>query len=271
MSRTGISLHRLPILLGDIQLFLDLLVEDAHAGEVSDWIGLDFRGAEVSYTATTAEVVGDDKAVDFYRMFRSVVKNAPDIRVRYETLAQYLKIAEPLELNERVEFGLDTEEAKDDLEAIISGSAKVSHAPTVEWLQLTRTSAAAAAPIHEAQALVKAYGAVQGIVHSLFIGSRPPHFQLRELSTGNLVKCVYEDAQYNDIVAALETKNAVLHVFGLTRTDLVNRKLIDLRVDKIQVSRRLTLEDLDAFIGSAPDLLGDTPLQTFLDRSRGRA
>jgi hypothetical protein len=247
-----------------------MLGEDIHTGEISDWIGLDFRGVDVSYTARTAEAVDEDKAADFYRTFRGIVKNIPDVRVRYETLVQYMKIAEPLELHERVDFGLDMEQAEDDLETIISGSAKIPHPPTVEWLQLTKESAAAAAPIHEAQALVKAYGGVQGIMHSLFIGSRPPHFQLRELSTGSLIKCVYEDAQYDDIVEALETKNAVLHVFGTSRTDLANRKLVDLKVDKIQVSRKLTLEDLNAFIGSIPDLLGDAPLQTFLDRSRSR-
>jgi hypothetical protein len=261
----GVSLHRLPQLLANIQQFLDMLAADTHAGEGSDWTGLDFHGAVLSYTAATVESVPDDKAADFCRAFRSIVKQRPDTRIRYATLAQYAQIAESLESAERVEFGLEEPE-----NITVAGSAKVTHTPAVEWLQLTKERAATATLSNEAQALVRAYGSVQGIMHSLFIGSRSRHFMLREMSTGDLVKCIYEQPQYQEIIQALMLENAVLHVFGITRTDLASSKFIDLNVDKIEISHRLTPEDLEKFIGCAPDLLGDTPLQTFLDRSRSR-
>jgi hypothetical protein len=266
-GKGGVSLHRLPQLLANIQQFLDMLAADTHAGEGSDWTGLDFHGAEPSYTAATVEHVAEDKAGDFYRAFRAIVKNRPDERVRYATLAQFAQIAESLEPNERVEFGL-VEEEPEEIKA--AGSAKVTHPPDLEWLRVTKETAATATIANETQALVKAYGSVQGIIHSLFLRSRPPYFHLRELSTGNLVRCIYEQSQYQEIVQALTEENAVLHVFGLSHTDLTSRKLIDLRVDKIEVSHKLTLEALEHFIGSAPELLGDTPLQKFLDESRGR-
>jgi len=263
----GVSLHRLPQLLANIQQFLDMLAADTYAGEGSDWTGLNFHGAVLSYTAATVESVPDDKAADFYRAFRSIVKQKPDTRIRYATLAQYAQIAESLESTERVEFGLEQEEPED---ITVAGSAKVTHTPAVEWLQLTKETAATATLSNEAQALVRAYGSVQGIVHSLFIGSRSRHFMLREMSTGDLVKCTYEQSQYQEIIQALMLENAVLHVFGITRTDIASSKFIDMNVDKIEISHRLTPGDLEKFIGCAPELLADTPLQTFLDRSRSR-
>jgi hypothetical protein len=267
-GKGGVSLHRLPQLLANIQQFLDMLATDTHAGENSDWTGLDFHGTEPSYTATTVERVGEDRAADFYKAFRAIVNKKPDEQVRYATLSQFAQIAESLEPSERVEFGLENEQSH----KITPGeSARVTHPPVLEWLRLTKETAATATLANETQVLVKAHGSVQGIMHSLFLRSKPqPYFNLRELSTGHLVRCVYEQSQYEEIVNALRLENAVLHVFGLSRTDLASRKLIDVKVEKIEVSRKLTPADLEQFIGCAPELLGDTPLQKFLDESRSR-
>ena len=122
------------------------------------------------------------------------------------------------------------------------------------------------------QDVVRSHGGVQGIIHSVFLGSSPPHFQLRELSTGELVRCVYSNRrQYEELASALKHQNAVVHVFGSIKTDLVNRRVDELRVDKIVPADTFSRDDLDRFIGCSPGILGGQPMQDFIDYVRGRA
>ena len=124
----------------------------------------------------------------------------------------------------------------------------------------------------DVQAVVRSHGGVQGVIHSVFLGASPAHFQLRELSTGELVKCVYSSRkQYDELAAVLKQQNAVVHVYGIIRTDLVNRQIEELRVDKIELADTFSEDDLNRFIGSAPGMLGDQGLQDFIDYMRGRA
>jgi len=110
------------------------------------------------------------------------------------------------------------------------------------------------------------------VIHSVFFGASPPHFQLRELSTGELVKCVYSSRkQYDELAAALKQQNAVVHVYGTIKTDLVNRQIEELRVEKIDLTDDFSKEDFERFVGCAPGMLGDQGLQDFIDYVRGRA
>jgi hypothetical protein len=256
-GKKGISLHRLPKMLADIQKFLDSLSEDT-VGRSPDWTGLHFRStASVEYTAESAEVIDLDRVKDFDECLKGVVRSKPDPKIRRSTLLQYARIAEPFG-EETVSFGigsdLDLETSRPDVR--------------LEWFDFNKAEAANLAAT--GQALIKSHGGFQGVVHSLFLGSSPPHFQLRELSTGDLIRCEYDDSRYQEIIEALEKPRAVIHVYGVILTDLVNRRIQRVQVSRLDVARYLTLADLDRFIGCAPELFGPGELQHFVDESRGR-
>jgi hypothetical protein len=253
-GRRGIPLQKLARVSYELQQFLGLLGEDLQIEMGTGWLGTDFSNGSLEFTAEKVEPVEERKARAFKQAFRHVVKRRPDARVRPSTIRQFAKIAEPMDAGEAVEFGLpksDTDEQD-------------------EWCALTKQEALLIAS--EVQAVVRSHGGVQGVIHSVFFGASPAHFQLRELSTGDLIKCVYKSGkQYDELTAVLKQRNAVVHVFGTIRTDFVNRQIEELRVDKIELADSFSKEDFDRFVGSAPGLLGDQTLQEFIDDVRERA
>jgi len=254
-GRKGIPLQKLARISYELQQFLSLLGEDLQIGIGAGWLGTGFHEGSFACTVEKVDPVEERKVKAFKQAFRNVAKRKPDARVRPSTIRQYTRIAEPMDLGELAEFGLPKSDADEQ---------------TDEWCELTKQEALAIAS--DIQSIVRSHGAVQGVIHSVFFGASPAHFQLRELSTGELVKCVYSSRkQYDELAVVLKQQNAVVHVYGVIRTDLVNRQIEELRVDKIELADSFSQEDFDRFIGCAPGILGDQGLQDFIDYVRGRA
>jgi hypothetical protein len=256
-GRSGISLHKLPKLLENIQQFLDMLSQDVIGGN-SEWLGSDFTNGSLVYTAERIDPVPEEKAKEFNDSFKGVASRTSKGRVRSATQSQYAKIANPIDADEVVRFGL--EEIEEENRSITPEEAPF------EWLELTKQDAALIA--QAAQAKVAAYGSIQGIIHSVFFGAKPPHFQLRELSSGDLIHCIYTRDKYPEIAEALQEENAVLHVYGTTITDTVNREIEEMRVERIDVAGKFSKEDFEKFFGCAPGIKGELSIQEFIDRSR---
>ncbi len=253
-GRKGIPFDKLAKISYELQQFLALLGEDLQIAKGEGWLATGFYDGSFGCTAQKIDPVEAPKIKAFKQAFRNVAKRKPDARVRPSTIRQYTRIAEPMAIGDLAEFGLPNSEAEDH----------------EEWCELTKQEALLIAS--EVQSTVRAHGGIQGIIHSVFLGASPPHFQLRELSTGELVKCVYSSRrQYDELANALKQHNAVVHVFGIIRTDLINRQIEELRVTKIQLADTFSKEDFERFVGCAPGLLGDQGLQDFVDYVRGRA
>jgi hypothetical protein len=254
-GRKGIPLQKLARISYELQQFLGLLGEDLQIEMGAGWLGTDFHEGSLAFTAEKVGPVEEPKAKAFKQAFRNIATRKPDARVRPSTIRQFTRIADPIDPGELVEFGLPKSDTDDQSD---------------EWCELNKQGALLIAS--ELQGIVRSHGGVQGVIHSVFFGASPPHFQLRELSTGDLVKCVYSSRkQYDELAAALKQQNAVVHVFGTIRTDYVNRQIEEIRVEKIDLADSFSKEDLDRFIGCAPGLLGGQNLQDFIDYVRGRA
>lgn len=253
-GRRGISLPKLARISYELQQFLSLLGEDLQIEMGEGWLGTDFSNGSLRFTAEKVNQVEERKARAFKEAFRHIAQRRPDARVRPSTVRQYAKIAEPMDIDEIVEFSLpksDTDENN-------------------EWCELTKQEALLIAS--DVQEIVRSHGGIQGVIHSVFFGASPPHFQLRELSTGDLIKCIYRSRkQYDELAAVLKQQNAVVHVYGTIKTDFVNRQIEELRVEQIELAEDFSKEDFNRFVGSAPGLLGDQTLQEFIDDVRERA
>jgi hypothetical protein len=253
-GRKGIPLQKLARITYELQQFLGLLGEDLHIAMGAGWLGTGFYEGSFGCTLEKVDPVEERKARAFKQAFRNVAIRKPDARVRPSTIRQYTRIAEPLDLGELLEFSLPKSEVAED----------------EEWCELTKQEALLIAS--EVQSAVRSHGGVQGVIHSVFFGASPPHFQLRELSTGELVKCVYSSRrQYEELANALKQQDAVVHVYGIIKTDIINRQIEELRVDRIEPAATFSKEDFDRLIGCAPGMLGDQSLQDFIDYVRGRA
>lgn len=265
----GVPLHKLSQIVGDIQRFLSMLSEDIGlAVKAESWIGLDFTNGSLAFVAEKVEAVAPEEILSFNAAFVSIVDKQPIAPVRRATIAQYAKIADPIEPEEAVSFDLFEPEEEHVYEPE-EGIEYVHHeVPPVRRLQLTRSEALAIQT--EVQAKVRAYGALQGRIHSLFLGSRPAYFNLRELSTGSLVKCVYKPKVYPEIASALQRRNAVLHVYGYTTTDIVERKLEEMEVARVVLAPTLTDEQFDQLFGAKPGFTGKLTTQEFINYARDR-
>ena len=254
-GKSGIPLQKLARISIELQRFLDLLGSDIKIESGYGWLGTGFRDGSVRFTATKIDPVEEKKAKEFKESFRNIATRKPDARVSPSTIRQYCKIAEPIAVDEVVGFGLPPANELDKIDE--------------EWHELSKREALLIAT--EVQTAVRSHGGVQGIVHSIFFRASPPHFQLRELSTGELIKCVYNSqSQYNQITAVLNKRDAVVHVYGLSITDIVNRKIDELRVERVELAESFEKKDFDRFVGCAPDMLGGQSLQDFIDQVRGR-
>lgn len=261
-GRRGISTRKLPKLIQEIGQFLEMLSEDVNiTGQSGEWIAVDFHNSSLVYTNEKADPVELPKSREFKAALRSVVGNTPDSRLRRATLVQYSRIAEPMDSEEEVHLAIEEDETKEQLE--------VDSPPTEEWLTINKHDALTVG--RDAAARVRAVAGIQGVVHSIFFGSAPPHFNLRELSTGELIKCTYNHKRhYQEIADALQRAGAVLHVYGTTTTDLVDRNLMVMSVDRIIPADPMMPEEFEKFFGCAPRILGDLTLQEWIDKTRGR-
>jgi len=269
----GVPLDKLTQIVGDVQRFLSMLSEDVGLGvRAESWIGLDFANGSLAFIAEKAEPATTSEVEEFNAAFVSIAEKRPLARLRRGTIAQYAKIADPIEAEEVVSFGLfkppsDDEEMDEPAE---EGGEYARHRPPAPLRQLQLTRSEAEAIQSEIQANVRAYGALQGRIHSLFLGSKPAYFNLRELSTGTLIKCVYKPAVYPEIASALQRRNAVLHVYGYTSTDLVERKLEEMEVAKVALAPTVTEDDFELLFGSHSRFTGKLTTQEFIDYARDR-
>ncbi|MGI9069928.1 MAG: hypothetical protein ACR2JB_01025 [Bryobacteraceae bacterium] len=262
-GRHGVSLAKLPKVVGELQEFLDDLSEDVGLKDSAGWQGIDFRDGSLDFIAEKNTLVEEPQYAEFTTSARNVILNKPDDRVSRRTRSQYARIAAPIDPDEVVVIGVEKEQAlQPDQEIGPPGDE-------FEWYELTKQTA----QIIElsASATVRSLASVQGIIHSVFIEAEQPHFQLRELSSKSFVRCTYKEAEYSELAEALKLRRAVVHVYGLAYTDMLSRKIDRIDVDRIEVSPPLSKDFLDQFFGCAPGLINEDDIQDFINHSRQRA
>ena len=191
------------------------------------------------------------QAMVFNRHSEYIVDFDPDTEgiqgmARPETLAEFARLGALLDFDEVIGIGLYQERRKKPIWRQVSYAKMVAVRQAVE------------APL-------PTYGAVQGIIHSLQKEAKQPYFQVRELSTESLVKCIYTSAQYPEVANALQERTTIIHVSGDITYDRVARMVSELRVDRMERSRVLTPSEFEEFFGSAPQFTGEMSTSEYID------
>lgn len=250
-GRIGIPLHKLGAIVRETETYFRMLAEDIDLpGDTKQWLGLDFQSGSLTFTAEYPTPVEPLKAVEFAVTFDDVRRGKPVPSVRRATRYQYAKIAEQLDEDEMVEFSI----------------YKDPESPITDTLPLSKRDISSI--IGEVQGPVESYGSIQGMIHSIFIESSPRHFFIRELSTDNLIKCVYSNLQYPDLVKALQEEAKVVHIQGRIKTDMSNRKIEQIVIQKIEVANKLSDKEFEEFFGCCPSLTGKLTTQEFINQIR---
>lgn len=263
-----IALNKLAPIITDVQQFLFMLSEDLGLSvEPNSWSGSDFGSASLVFTAEKHEPTSLEQIEEFNAAFQSISTEHPVPKLRRATIAQYARIADPIDRTETVTFGLFPVSQEPSL----FGDSAIEYEPElIPAIRIDLTKTKALQIQAEVQATVRAYGSLQGLVHSVFLGARPAYFNLREKATGALVKCLYRSEVYDELAIALQRENAVVHVFGFTSTDLVERRIEQMQVSKITVAPVLTENDFERLFGSNQNFTGGLTTQEFINNVRDR-
>jgi hypothetical protein len=115
---------------------------------------------------------------------------------------------------------------------------------------------------------MRVFGEVQGIVHSFVKEGRRPHLSIRELSTGDLVKCYFKPDQYKAAVEVLADPDAVVFVEGESTQDPVTGDVTAVEVADFRLAPEYSAEALAAWIGSMPDFTGSRTTEEHLNLIR---
>jgi hypothetical protein len=249
-GRVGIPLHKLAEVVAETEKFLRMLGQDVHLESgTGQWLGLDFSNGSLAYTAEYGAEVDAKEEHRFTSEFDNVRRGKPTQSVRFATRRQYVRIADPLDEDESVDFGVYKE-----------GS------PQPDFLPLSKRDVRLV--LGDLQLPVESIGALQGVIHSVFFGPQPPYFNLRELSSQALVRCEYSSDLYPSVVKAVERPNTVVHVYGRVKTNVEDRSLDTMKATRIDIAEQLTEDDFNRFFGCAPNFTGEMSTSEFIDRMR---
>lgn len=249
-------MSKLERLSRESQRLLRLLGDDLGIQSDGTWVAMGFYDQGVGFDATYQATDVDDLQAEHYIHTLDQVLRVDAERnwvvsgVTTQTLVQSATLAKLAGDGETVRVGL------------YNGTTRV------DWRPLVKSRAQAL--VEHFDQVVRYRGMLQGIIHSLFKEADPPHFNLRDLASGALARCLYEPAQYDDIYAALQRKNAVVLVAGWIETKRSERGVRELQVERIRATEPLNKEDLEAFFSSAPGWTGDLTTDEFIDAARRR-
>ena len=220
------------------------------------WVAQDFYdqglGFDAEYQLAAVddpEVVGYTRALD---AMSSVDRDSNwAVRgIKPTTLVQYARLTTLASEGENVRLGLYKEDASLD----------------VEWKVLQKDRAVAI--IEHYQEWIEYRGMLQGIIHSLFKEASPPYFVLRDLASNELIRCVFRPSTYPDVYKALERKNGVVLISGRTKARRIDRRVDEMRVERLQATPPLNVAELEEFFGSAPGWTGDLTSDEFIKQVR---
>lgn len=141
-----------------------------------------------------------------------------------------------------------------------------ARAPT-KWYPITLESADRLSLL--VQPLIEYEGTVFGVVHAVYKEGSNPHFDLRDLSRGSLVKCYFNDSLWPHIVKALAIRDNRVHVSGRVRANRIDRVIESVVVGRIEPTERLSDLEFEQFIGCAPEITGALTTAQFIDTIRG--
>ena len=168
------------------------------------------------------------------------------LMISTEARWQFARIASELDPDEQVQLGLYAPQG-DEVE---------------EWFTL---DARTLRELEDAAAgRMRIFGEVQGIVHSFVKEGKRPYLSIRELSTGDLVKCYFKPEQYQAAVEVLADPEAVVFVEGETTQDAVTGDVTAVEVADFRLAPEFSREQFAAWIGSMPDYTGSRTTEEHL-------
>ena len=256
-GRTGVPLEKFANVVGELKKFVEQLAREVGIpADKNEWFAHEFANGSGYFTSELAAVIETEKRALFNSHVRFLAELSSENKldrahVPLSLVEQFRKISDPLDFDEPIGFGIYESDAQDQ--------------PT--WLQATKLSLASALDDVEFQS--RYYGTVFGSVHSLHKGSAPAFLNVRDVVSGELIKCFYKPSDhYSAIAKLLQKDDALVYVHGLVTVDLVRKCIDHIDSDHFEVAPEYRPGDLDALIGAAPNFTGRMTTKQFIKKIR---
>lgn len=251
----GINLNTLASVAAESQRFLRMVGEDVGI-DSAIWDAGDFQNGSISFSVESRGEADEEQVRLYSRTIEHILDYDPFSTladqprgVRNETLTQFARITSALQPDESMRMGL---------------YANGDEVPA--WRELSRGQAANIREYFEEW--LTCTGMVQGVIHSLYKETQPPYFDVRDLATGQLVKCLFNKRDYGQVVELLKRRDAIVIISGELKTRRVDRKVDRLVVQHMQTAPDMDAETLEKFFGCAPDFTGPQTTGEFIDAMR---
>jgi hypothetical protein len=256
-GRSGIALGKLSTQAENIELFLRSLAADLGEDDApSLWIAKDFKNGSVYSTTELQAVVNADNAARFNDAIQGLTNFRPNNKptlpkfVSPMTIDRFAGMRQCLDADECIGIALF------DLE-----TGKLKRWKYVDRLQLEEIG-------QSIEIEVRYVGAVMGRTHEWNKGAKDPYLIIRELNTGELVKCIYADEDYSKVAQLFRDKAAIVVIEGQMTFNRITGKSEVSMASSFDVTPDFTDADYENFFGSAPGLTGGLTASEFLSRGR---
>lgn len=231
-GKRGISLDKLEKIVQEMRKFLESMGDDIELVEPDSWVGVDFTNGSLGFATEYPHDVAAPKLARFNDAIVALANSEFPQSIQRSTANKFFELASTLERGETAELLVFDER----------------HAPIP--IRISYDTAEVARRI-KVLPFRESIGSVQGKIHSLYKESKPrPYFTLRELSTENLIKCVYETDTYPDIIRALSVIDQVIHVRGAIMADTRGHSIHHMNVSEIKLAQSYGYEDVVRFLGA---------------------
>jgi hypothetical protein len=230
-GKRGISLEKLEKVVQEMRRFLESMAEDIELIEPGSWVGVDFTNSSLGFATEYVYDVATPKLDRFNGAIFTLVNSEYPQSLQRSTSNKFFELARNLDQGETAEISVFDQRQ-------VPIPMRISY-ETYEVARRIRVL-----PSRET------IGSVQGKIHSLYKESRPPHFTLRELSTENLIRCIYEPDVYPDIIRALTVNDQVIHVRGVITTDTRGHSIYHVKVRDLKLAPSYGYEDVEKFLGA---------------------
>ena len=257
-GRNGVPLDKFAHVVVELKKFVEQLgTEIGLPADKNIWFAHEFSNGSGYYTSELAAVAEAGKRERFNGYVQSLTalsedKTASVSEIPAILIDQFGKITGALDYDEPIGFGIY--ESDDQSE------------PT--WLHANKLRFISALDSVEFESSY--YGSILGTVHALFKGSSPPFLQVRDLVTGELIKCFYKPGDhYGAVAKLLQKEDALVYVHGIVTVSLVKKCIDHVDADHFEVAPEYRVGDINAFIGSVPKLTGDLSTRQYIAIIRG--
>lgn len=254
-GQESIELARLTSLPEELSKLFRCIGEDAGVLPMDNhWRASHFADGSLEFDAATPENLKSGAVATCRRIANSVFSGRPqaayDAGATERTLLQYGQVAKRIQTGETVVLSV--------LPALKKGRPKpylVTDEVVTRLLESVRP-------------FLEYHGTLIGVVHAFYKEAERPHFDLRDVSRNNLVKCFYRREMYSDVVSALHPRERRVHVSGLVRANRLTKVIDSIQADRLQLIEPLSEEEFEKFFGSAPHMTGDLDSADFVSSLR---